>query len=227
MEIKDIIAKNITCLRKRENMTQADLANKLNYSDKAISKWERGESLPDAEMLYKISKLFNVDIQYLFNDHEYAGLTNDEIKNLKKREIEVKVIFALSVIFIITTLAGILFASISEIYHISEYVKWYLFIIPAIPAIALIFDFITGKKKFNLVFESLFIWSAAIAFYIFFIDYNLVIIFSIAAIIQAALILFPKILSFFVRKPEKPKKIYKDKSKDKENSGSQNKPSDI
>ena len=56
MNVREIIAKNISSLRKREKMTQAQLAEKLHYSDKAISKWERGDSLPDAEMLYEMKK---------------------------------------------------------------------------------------------------------------------------------------------------------------------------
>ena len=46
-DLKLIIAKNITELRRSRNITQGTLAEALNYSDKAISKWERGESLPD------------------------------------------------------------------------------------------------------------------------------------------------------------------------------------
>ena len=55
-DIKQNIANNITELRKSRKWTQLDLANKLNYTDKAISKWERGESTPDVETLYKMGK---------------------------------------------------------------------------------------------------------------------------------------------------------------------------
>ena len=50
--LKNILAKNLVKLRKASNMTQSELAEKLSYSDKAVSKWERGESLPDIEILY-------------------------------------------------------------------------------------------------------------------------------------------------------------------------------
>ena len=50
-DIKDIVAVNLTNLRKANKITQLELAEKLNYSDKAISKWERGESLPDVVTL--------------------------------------------------------------------------------------------------------------------------------------------------------------------------------
>ena len=54
MDIKENFAKNLTNFRKQANLTQVELAEKLNYSDKAVSKWERGESIPD---LYALKTL--------------------------------------------------------------------------------------------------------------------------------------------------------------------------
>ena len=64
--IKENIANNIAELRKMNHMTQQDLAEKLNYTDKAISKWERGESTPDVESLSAIAKMFNLTVDDLF-----------------------------------------------------------------------------------------------------------------------------------------------------------------
>ena len=64
-ELKQNIAHNITALRKQSNMTQADLAEQLNYSDKSISKWERGDGLPDIYVLVKIADLFGVTLNDL------------------------------------------------------------------------------------------------------------------------------------------------------------------
>ena len=55
-ELKPIIAKNIMSLRQAAQMTQGDLAQKLNYSDKAVSKWERAESVPDIMVLKEIAE---------------------------------------------------------------------------------------------------------------------------------------------------------------------------
>lgn len=63
--LKNIIAQNIAELRRNNNMTQLELAEKLNYSDKAISKWERGESLPDVAVLKNIADIFLVSVDYL------------------------------------------------------------------------------------------------------------------------------------------------------------------
>ena len=64
-EIKTIVARNISELRQANHMTQLDLAEKLNYSDKTISKWERAESTPDIAVLIEIARLFGVTLDYL------------------------------------------------------------------------------------------------------------------------------------------------------------------
>lgn len=66
--LKPIIAKNISNLRQKNNMTQSDLASRLNYSDKAVSKWERAESMPDVAVLKEIADLFSVTLDYLVTD---------------------------------------------------------------------------------------------------------------------------------------------------------------
>ena len=55
-DLKPIIAKNIAELRKAASMTQIELATRLNYSDKAVSKWERGDSIPDVAVLKQIAE---------------------------------------------------------------------------------------------------------------------------------------------------------------------------
>ena len=64
-DIKKIVANNICELRQDKELTQLELAQKLNYSDKAVSKWERGESLPDLSVLIEIANLFGVTLDYL------------------------------------------------------------------------------------------------------------------------------------------------------------------
>jgi transcriptional regulator with XRE-family HTH domain len=70
-DLKSIIAKNIVALRQGAKLTQSDLAEQLNYSDKAVSKWERAESMPDITVLKAIADLFGVPLDYLVQEtHE-------------------------------------------------------------------------------------------------------------------------------------------------------------
>ena len=70
-----VIANNIAELRKSKGMTQAGLAEKLGYSDKSISKWERAEGLPDLLCIKRIADLFDVPVDYFFHD-EHSDLDN-------------------------------------------------------------------------------------------------------------------------------------------------------
>lgn len=69
-DIKEIFAANLSSLRSHKGWTQVELGEKLNYSDKTISKWERGESIPDVVVLKEISTLFDVSLDSLLADHE-------------------------------------------------------------------------------------------------------------------------------------------------------------
>ncbi len=72
-QVKEYFAEKLAELRKNKGMTQLQLAESLNYSNKAVSKWERGESIPDAYTLLKISKLFSVPVDALVNkDFKYT-----------------------------------------------------------------------------------------------------------------------------------------------------------
>ncbi len=68
-ERKATIASNLIRLRLAAGMTQAELGEKLNYSDKAISKWERGDVTTDVFVLMQIAEVFGVDVDYLLKPH--------------------------------------------------------------------------------------------------------------------------------------------------------------
>ena len=67
-DYKNNFARNIVYLRKQRGITQAQLAQSLSYTDKAVSKWERGESMPDIAAMIQISEMFNVPIDCLIRD---------------------------------------------------------------------------------------------------------------------------------------------------------------
>ena len=67
-KLKNQIGANIAAYRKRSGLTQAGLAEKLNYSDKAVSKWERGESMPDVLTMVQLAELFGASLDELTAD---------------------------------------------------------------------------------------------------------------------------------------------------------------
>ena len=69
-DLKLIFASNLIRLRTGAGMKQSELGEKLNYSDKSISKWERAEALPDAVVLKKMAEIFGVTVDYLLTGHD-------------------------------------------------------------------------------------------------------------------------------------------------------------
>ena len=67
--LEQIVANNLTELRKEKKWTQAELAEKINYSDKSVSKWERGEALPDLKVLLQMAELFGVNLEYFTTEN--------------------------------------------------------------------------------------------------------------------------------------------------------------
>ena len=85
-KLKLQIGSNIASYRKRANLTQAGLAEKLNYSDKAVSKWERGESVPDVITLVQLANQFDITVNDLLAD---PNALPDNLNTLEKAMAQV------------------------------------------------------------------------------------------------------------------------------------------
>lgn len=81
---------NLITLRRERNMSQEDLAEKLNVTRQSVSKWESGNGMPDMENIIAISKLFNIDLDTLIK----GNILNDTLKNQYEKETK---IFAASI----------------------------------------------------------------------------------------------------------------------------------
>ncbi len=156
-------------------------------------------------MLYEIACLFHVDVQYLFTEHEYLGLTVEEQERLQKRENRYRLLFVFSIVFIIFTMSLSVMASFMEYLEISHLTIG-LFFIPLIPAVFLIINLVFGRKRLNLVLISLIIWTLAEAIYIYFSKFNLTIVFAIALILEIAILIWPRFNLFIQSRGKRQKK---------------------
>ncbi len=148
-----IIAKNICEYRKKCELTQSELANLLNFSDKSVSKWERGESIPDINVLMQMCKIFGITINDLTSEHKSYKLSS----LLKRNKILIPIISA-GLVWLVAT---IIFVSLL-IFAPQVQKKWLCFIyaIPLSSIVLLIFSWIWGKRWMRLIFESLITWTS-------------------------------------------------------------------
>ncbi len=163
-DIKTIVAHNIAELRKACNMTQLELAEKLNYSDKAVSKWEHGDSIPDVTVLLEIADLFGITLDYLVRDEH----TSDEIKKrfVKPRKYSRRAITLLSILCV-WFVAVFAFILISIIWPDAKN-AWLAFIyaVPVSAVVWLVMNSIWFNKKMNYLIISLLMWSTILSFHL-------------------------------------------------------------
>ena len=200
-QLRANIAKNITELRKASDITQAELAEKLNYSDKSVSKWERGDGVPDIIVLNKIAELFGVTL----ND-----LVSGEKPKLprKKPHLTNRIIIPFLSVGLVFLLASIAFLALRLIGVWDR--SWLLFIyaVPISLIVMLVFSELWWNLTARLITLSGLVWSVFICIRLSFSVAGLNFIFITAAILQVIAILWfvMRFRSKIRRKQEKEKK---------------------
>ena len=166
-KLKKQIGANIASYRKRLRLTQAGLAEKLNYSDKAVSRWEHGEVMPDIDTLEKLAEVYNIPFTSLFTENVSAKTEQVKTKSLGNKLI-ISLLAVLSVWVVMLTV----FILCKSILGIS---LWQLFILgaPVSFLLGIIFSAIWGTRKQLFTCISLFMWTLIAYVHLQFISHNL------------------------------------------------------
>ena len=163
-DIKSTVAKNITSLRNAAGMTQFDLAERLSYTDKAVSKWERGESLPDVSVLLQIADLFGVTLDFLVREEHSRYEARKEIsgERIYNRGI-ITCVSLLTVWFAAIFTFVILAVTPEDIPY-----KWLSFIyaVPASAIVWLVLNSVWFNKRFNYILISILMWTGLFSVHI-------------------------------------------------------------
>lgn len=165
-DMKLIIAQNIISLRRKSGMTQSELADKLNYTDKAVSKWERGESIPNVLVLKEIADLFEVTVDYLITPEEENKNIEVEEAPTGKKTNNRGFITGMSIL-LVWLVAACIFIIIGSALQ-GTYYHWISFIyaIPVSMIVWLIFNSIWFNKRRNFLIISFLMWTALFALYL-------------------------------------------------------------
>ncbi len=187
-ELNETISTNLVALRKKCGYKQSDVAEKLNYSDKTISKWETGEIVPSVENLIELCKLYNITLDQITRPIkiEDEQISKNDKSKYSKRFIA---LLSISAIWIIATI----FFVYTNI--LSNYLAWIVFVwaVPASCVVGIIFNSLWGNKRLNYIYISVLVWTLITSFYLQFLQYNLVPLYFIGVPAQIAIILWSKI----------------------------------
>lgn len=158
-DIKPIIAKNITALRQNAKLTQIELAERLNYSDKAVSKWERAESIPDITVLKTIADMFQVPLDYLVQENPELPEIQEEPKPSPVRKRNHKVITALS-IMLVWLIAVVVFVIMDMLPLANKlHLLAFAYAVPASMLVWLVLNSVWFIRKYNYLIISLMMWT--------------------------------------------------------------------
>lgn len=167
-DIKFVIGKNIAELRKSHGMTQLELAEKLNYSDKAVSKWERGEGTTDVLVLKEVADLFGVSVDYMLEGEHSKSI--EPAKDIQGKVHNRGIITGICILLVVlvATLAYVVADIIIGVTEIQTKVHWLAFIYaaPIAMIVWLVFNSIWFKKRRNFLIISLLMWLVLAAFFI-------------------------------------------------------------
>ncbi len=196
-EIKNIVAKNITELRLLNNMTQMELAEKLHYSDKTISKWERAESSPDISVLVEIADLFGVSLDYLVRPENIEEAVKENKSKEARYNRRVIAYISESIVWFIAFFAFIITTLIIR----KTTFQWlyFAYAIPIALIVKLVFNSVWFNPHRNYLIISALMWSILFAIHttFLFFDINVALIYILGIIGQIVIILWS-----FIKKPK-------------------------
>ena len=194
-DVKSTVAKNLTMLRKNKGITQAELAEQFNYSDKAVSRWEHGDTLPDINVLCELCEFYGITMNNLISEEcKIEEIDKTQEKNAKIYRIWLGILTA-SVVW--------LFATVWFAYsQIAFHKGYWLAFVWAIPLSCVVILYVCRGvfgwiPKF--VFISVCIWSVIASMYLHMLlasNANLWMIFLIGAPIQALAFMWQKMKKY-------------------------------
>ena len=156
--IEDLIAENIAFYRKANGITQSELAEKLNYSDKLISKWERAEGMPDVIVLKAVADLFHISVNDFYREEKRKTPVS---KNVKKWYV---VALSATLLWVIATTVFVTLALALP----NQFPWWLIFIysFTGTGIVCVVWGGIYHNKLFQLISTSIIIWGVVLSVYL-------------------------------------------------------------
>lgn len=197
-DLKEVIAENLIRLRQQAGLTQLQLAEMLNYSDKAVSKWERGESIPDLRVLIQLADIYHITLDDIVREQSEKVIKPR--LNLFKRHFLITLL-SVGLVWVIAT--GV-FMILYYITAVSEYAYFAYIVAPFVSAIVFtVFSAIWYSRLVLAIAASAIVWSIALIVHMFTATFGgnveLWPFYVVAAGVQVMIIVW-----FILRKIQKP-----------------------
>ena len=187
--LQELLAKNLAYYRKASGLTQLELAEKFNYSDKSVSKWERGEGFPDIFVLKSLADFYGITVDDFYQTERQAVVVS---QNKKRKQIYLRLL-SVGIGWLVTVLTFFFLNTLLN--KDLPFKPWLTFVYGTLISaiILLVWEFIYHNRFLRMIAASLIIWTTALSLYLTFlvvIAQNLPLIFVVAIPVQALEILW-------------------------------------
>lgn len=186
---QELLAKNLVYYRKASGLTQLELAEKFNYSDKSISKWERGEGFPDVFVLKSLADFYGITVDdFYLEEHKKISVKH----NQKRKQIFIRLL-SIGIGMLVTFLTFFLLDTLLP--KDAAFKPWLVFIYGLVVCsiIWLVWEFIYHKRFIRMFAVSTLVWTSALAIFLTFLvvmNLSLYFIFIVAIPLQILEILW-------------------------------------
>ena len=186
---QELLAKNLAYYRKASGLTQLELAEKFNYSDKSVSKWERGEGFPDVFVLKSLADFYGISVDDFYSSEKKK--ISSQNHSLTK-QIYIKLL-SVAIGWLVTLLTFFLLNTLLD--PSVKFQTWLTFIYGALITgiILLVWDYIYHHRFLRVIDTSIIIWTGALTIYLtilVILEMNLPLIFVVGAPLQILEILW-------------------------------------
>ncbi len=161
-EMKQIIGHNIVALRRGAGLTQSELAARLNYSDKAVSKWECGDAVPDILTLTRVADMFGVSLDWLVKERHEVDMPS-AAHAAERRHTVITLLSAVLVWLLATACFAVIGGTFDNLAEV-----WLAFIY-AIPISALVVAILTSvwkRKLAKYISLSILVWGLILSVFL-------------------------------------------------------------
>ena len=165
---QELLAKNLAYYRKASGLTQLELADKFNYSDKSVSKWERGEGFPDIFVLKSLADFYGITVDDFYQSEHKAVKVS---QNKKRKQTYLKLL-SIGINWLVTILTFFLLNTLlTRFAPDAPFEPWLTFIYGTLTTgiILLVWEFIYHNRFLRMITTSIIIWTAALSIFLTFL----------------------------------------------------------
>ena len=163
--LKETISKNIIKYRKELGLTQLELADKLNYSDKTLSKWERAEAIPDVITLKQLADLFGITVDALISENTDYIPSKEKKGKSKRTKISV-VSLSVGIVWLVACVVCLILALLKDTYPNIRLYLCVIFALPVTSIVLIVYSALWGNKYYLFTTTSCLLWTTALTIHL-------------------------------------------------------------